>query len=488
MMTANPVAGAQTMMSVVCPPGAAPGSTIQVNVNGQMMSVQVPPGVAPGAMFQISAPAAPVLAVATPVGAPVGAPVVPAQKQEGDMAQPANAGFAEKAVVEAKIVRRIEPDRQYTDVAWAGLFLLTLVIQWGLGFYEFGNALSVVAGKWDTLDQKQAEGECPLWLEGQTVRTESGGSGRLVNAIDGPSTTGAAAVPADLASVGVCGAGELAAWVTGADGLTCSPPAGEGWDLGEDGTTPVYAACPPPPPSPYAAIGGEDLACAEAPPAEGGDTDSTDSTDCAGSGRRQLQYSRSRSRRRPSPPPPPTIINYAVANPTPGPNSSYISFELRYAGDDSKFERFAWLTAKAQCEAKDARLCTSTELRAGQGGGCGTLSTKYWAADACDGGHVAVEMWGGGIAECVAEQCGQSRGLRCCADTQAGKDAATAAAASAPVQPAPVAITRAAAHEDDDGSEFTSSGFVSGLAAALFACLLVSTLSGIGFIVWLRTQ
>ena len=40
------------------------------------------------------------------------APVVPAQQQEGDMAQPANAGFAEKAVVEAKIVRRIEPDRR----------------------------------------------------------------------------------------------------------------------------------------------------------------------------------------------------------------------------------------------------------------------------------------------------------------------------------------------------------------------------------------
>jgi hypothetical protein len=47
------------MMQVNCPPGSAPGSTVQVQApNGQQMQKQVPAGVGPGMMFEVQVPVA----------------------------------------------------------------------------------------------------------------------------------------------------------------------------------------------------------------------------------------------------------------------------------------------------------------------------------------------------------------------------------------------------------------------------------------------
>ena len=43
------------MVSIAIPPGAVPGSLLQVQVNGQMRQVQIPAGMAPGQTFMIQA-------------------------------------------------------------------------------------------------------------------------------------------------------------------------------------------------------------------------------------------------------------------------------------------------------------------------------------------------------------------------------------------------------------------------------------------------
>ena len=58
-----PLAGSQPQMKVVqmqCPVGAAPGSSMAANIDGQMMNIVVPAGVNPGDMFQIRVPITPV--------------------------------------------------------------------------------------------------------------------------------------------------------------------------------------------------------------------------------------------------------------------------------------------------------------------------------------------------------------------------------------------------------------------------------------------
>ena len=105
----------------------------------------MPAGVGPGQSFsiQVAAPQPIVAATAVPVGAPASS-APQAQVVDGDSDAPANAGFAEKAVLEAKIVRQIAQERNATDLVWGIGFLVCFLIEYGLGFYEISNAVKEI--------------------------------------------------------------------------------------------------------------------------------------------------------------------------------------------------------------------------------------------------------------------------------------------------------------------------------------------------------
>lgn len=49
-----PASAVPQMMVVICPEGAAPGTSIQIQASdGRMVAVEVPAGVVPGAQFQV---------------------------------------------------------------------------------------------------------------------------------------------------------------------------------------------------------------------------------------------------------------------------------------------------------------------------------------------------------------------------------------------------------------------------------------------------
>ena len=65
---AAPAAG--QVIQVQCPPGAGPGSTIQVQHGATTLSVPVPAGIHPGMAFSVEAPAATQPVVSAPCEMP----------------------------------------------------------------------------------------------------------------------------------------------------------------------------------------------------------------------------------------------------------------------------------------------------------------------------------------------------------------------------------------------------------------------------------
>lgn len=431
----------------------------------------------------IQAPAAPVVATAVPVANPAFAtqPVQQQQQQQQDMDTsdaPASSGFAEKAVLEAKVERGIKQERQATDVAWGIGLLVCIVIQYGLGFYEIGNALQVTSEKWDALDAKQNAGQCPTWVEGETAELNDG---LIVYSLDGPSETGAPVVPewAEFQSNGTCGAGDLVNWSLDPANRTCGPPQGHGFTVALEFST--IEVCPPPP-----------TPIVEFDPDDGTD-DGTDDYE-GGTGRRML-----RGGRRSEPAPPPPALEYAVVSNYS--HSPYMRYETRDLGNAENWEIFTWTEAETLCDSIGARLCTADELTNGLGGGCSTLDSRFWAADKCDGGHVAASVSSSGLndktaaaiaeleMQCVAD-CSDPSGLRttrravkCCADSDSGKDqgprdfAAEAAAEKEAVSTHKTLQQKR--QEQADGGGFSGGGFLSGMLAAVLGCMLLA--SGIGF-------
>ena len=252
----------------------------------------------------------------------------------------------------------------------------------------------------------------------------------------------------------------------------------------------------------------DDGECDEPAPAGTGSCDvGTDTNDCGGSGRRMLQSSRSRRNRQPAPPPP--ANNYAVAANYSG--STYMTFEVRNAGDSSAWELFSWDQAAQACAGKGARLCTAEELVNGKGGGCTAALSMAWAQDQCDGGYVAARAYTDPIGidntaaaidadamQCVSDCPELRRALVCCADTASGKSQgprdyaaeAEAAAAVAPAESAPPPKkTRHQTLQQKEQTEQKSSGatgLVTGVVTALFTCVVFAGLAGVAYIYLLR--
>ena len=73
-------------MSVQCPAGAGPGSTITIMANNKKMSVQIPAGVSPGMNFMINVPI-----LQQPIPQAQAVPVSQPQPQLMTVTAPANA-------------------------------------------------------------------------------------------------------------------------------------------------------------------------------------------------------------------------------------------------------------------------------------------------------------------------------------------------------------------------------------------------------------
>ena len=456
------------------------------------------------------APQPVVTATAVPVGAPANA-APHAHVVDGDSDAPPNAGFAEKAVLEAKIVRQIAQERKATDLAWGIGFLVCILIEYGLGFYEINNAIKVTAEKWDKLDSMQASGQCMAWSEGETDDTH----GYVVYTLDGPSEKQTPIIPGwdSFQSAGTCGTGDLATWVNDADSRTCKPPANKGWSLNPFGLASDFGSCPDPPAPPATQVGGggmcdfeNDGECDQPAPAGTGSCPAgTDLADCGGGSGRRMLRTTSRNRQ---PAPPPPANNYAVAANYSG--SEYMTLEVRDLGHFDRFEMFTWLEAKQTCASQGARLCTAEEIVIGKGGGCTVPESMAWAADECDGGHVAatahlganvVDATAGAIdnkkMHCASDCDEMRRALVCCADTVSGKTqgprdfAAEYAAAAAAEE---VRIAKKTQHktlqqkkeDEKQGSSYTGGGFLGGMVTALFTCILVAALAGVAYIYSLR--
>jgi len=83
--------------------------------------------------------------------------------------------------------------------------------------------------------------------------------------------------------------------------------------------------------------------------------------------------------------------------------------------DDGAHSYFA---AESACAELGGRLCSVSELRAGEGreSGCGLNREKLWAADSCaPGRHIAAYGGNGGSPVCLPDNA-QLPGVRCCAD------------------------------------------------------------------------
>lgn len=459
----------------------------------------------------IAAPApAPTVVAATAV--PIGAPSSSAPQAQVVDAEgaPPNAGFAEKAVLEAKIMRQVPMERQCTDMFWGILFLVAVVVQYGLGFYEIGNALKVTSEKWASLDAKQSAGTCSIWNEGETADI-NGISHRIVYSLEGPTEEQTPALPAwdQFQSTGTCGSGGLATWSSSDTPveLSCSPPNNNGWHKAGSYSAGTYGVCPPPPPPPVAATTATGATCeftnddeCDEPQGTGSCAAGTDTADCGGSGRRRVQ-TRSRSSRNRAPAPPPEAISYAVLATNYSSSSGVMVFESRNKGEEYKWEAFTWEEANSLCADAGARLCSAEELAYGLGGGCTVAESLVWAADECDGGHVAVSAssMGGTLAaidgldmQCAATCEDMNRAVKCCADTTAAKaaesmrvfDATDVAETDAKPPKHKTLQEKKQKESDDDG--FTGGGFLSGMLVAVLVCVLISGLTGLGYIYSMR--
>ena len=206
------------------------------------------------------------------------------------------------------------------------------------------------------------------------------------------------------------------------------------------------------------------------------------------------------------PPPPRPANNYAVVANYSG--STYMTFEVRNAGDPSSWELFSWQQAYQACAAEGARLCTAEELVNGKGGGCSVAESMAWAQDQCDGGRVAARAYkdsnvidktaaaiDNGDMQCVSDCGHMRRALMCCADTESGKTqgprdyAAEAEAAAAAESTPPPKKTKHQTLGQKQQTEQKSSGatgLVSGVATALLTCVVFAGLAGVAYIYLLR--
>lgn len=491
--------------------------------------------------FMIAAPAAPVAVVASAV--PVGAPASNAPVLEADASAPPNSDFAQKAVLEAKLMetREIALDRKCTDMAWGIGFIVCVVLQYGLGFYEVNNALTVSASRWEMLASKQAlpvqngKAQCGLWAEGDTATLGldpdlPGPSYRVVSAMDGPTEKETPANTQAWPSTNTCGQTGTTLSTWSLDTLdVCGPPALSGWSKPSrtpSALAPTFGTCPPAPAPPVSAVasssGGDtceysnDGACDE-PDGSGDDyycETGTDTTDCsaAGGGRRMLRVGSSSRNRNREPAPPPPAVEYAVSSVNISATADYMMFETREIGNDHNWEMFTWGEADAACAAAGARLCSAEELVFGLGGGCtaaGGASSRFWAAEECDGGYVASSPYTGrpadkvagsiaeGVTHCAATCDDMRRAVKCCADNTANKAlaaqpdlTANAVGAAAVVveestRPAkrPVkTLKQKQAKEKEEGNPYAGGSFIGSMVTSLFACVLVSLASGISYI------
>jgi hypothetical protein len=435
--TSNPVATAQTAMMVTVPPGMSSGQQIQISANGTMMNVVIPQGVSSGQQFQVMVPATP---VATPVAAPVALPVQARAVQgggddDGPMAVYVPPG-GDDPIVQAKILREVNLDRQFTDGPWGVGFCVALLVSVLIGSYEVSNALDVSSSRQSLLEERQARGDSKVWCDYHDSDYHGKQYLCAIRSVQGPTTTGRVIPLNARATTADCSSGQ--------------------WQL----------------------VPGKTFCTQKRNMLPTGQRCETHSSFT--SGRRRLRKTSSSQH---EPPPPPAFVDKDGETVTYDDGSvTAPSTDDASAATAASALLMTWEDANAYCKTpvsgKTARLCTASELTSATGNiGCG--GDKPWTLEACDGGHNVLVS---GATEPLCSADCNRRPVQCCAYTISTFAAADEAADTASYA---LAALKNSTSEDED---VDMSIVIGPTLAALFTGMFLAVVSGLAYIYGLRAQ